>query len=194
MREGGKLKQFWYCAKITIMSSDMFLLFQTKYKMSLSRSFLVVGVRGLQLPASGVVRGLHTSLVVTAGEKMGKPDPKWPHYCHDCENKSETIIVRLVLKTTRNNVTTLTMNNPKKLNGWSGPMMLTLRDRCVGKLRVRHQDKVTYYKTWSVIVKLEVHPLVLCSFFTSFKSVSVPCLDTWGLNLTLSKQCLLCTR
>ena len=41
---------------------------------------LVVGVRGpgLQLPSSGLVslRGLHTSLVVTAGEKMGKPDPK----------------------------------------------------------------------------------------------------------------------
>ena len=51
----------------------------------------------------------------------------------------EIIIVRLVLKTTRNNVTTLTMNNPKKLNGWSGPMMLTLRDRCVVKLRARHQ-------------------------------------------------------
>lgn len=76
---------------------------------------MVVGVRGpgLQLPWSGLVtlRGLHTSPVVTAGEKMGKPDPK------------------LVLKNTRNNVTTLTMNNPKKLNGWSGPMMLTLRDR-----------------------------------------------------------------
>ena len=84
----------------------------------------------------------------------------------------------MVLKTTRNNVTTLTMNNPKKLNGWSGPMMLTLRDRCVGKLRVRHQDKVTYYKTWSVIVKLEVHPLVLCSFLQVYKSVGVPCLDT----------------
>ena len=41
------------------------------------------------------------------------------------------MIVRLVLKTTRNNVTTLTMNNPKKLNGWSGPMMLTLKDRSV---------------------------------------------------------------
>ena len=36
-----------------------------------------------------------------------------------------------MLKNTRNNVTTLTMNNPKKLNGWSGPMMLTLRDRSV---------------------------------------------------------------
>ena len=60
------------------MSSEIYLLFQTKYKMSLSRSLLVVGVRGLQLPASGLVsaRGLHTSLVVTAGEKMGKPDPK----------------------------------------------------------------------------------------------------------------------
>jgi len=42
---------------------------------------------------------------------MGKPNPT------------------LVLSTTKNNVTTLTMNNPKKLNGWSGPMMLTLRDR-----------------------------------------------------------------
>ena len=39
--------------------------------------------------------------------------------------------LRLVLKSTKNNVTTLTMNNPKKLNGWSGPMMLTLKDRFV---------------------------------------------------------------
>ena len=39
--------------------------------------------------------------------------------------------LRLVLKSTKNNVTTLTMNNPKKLNGWSGPMMLTLKDRLV---------------------------------------------------------------
>ena len=38
---------------------------------------------------------------------------------------------RLVLSTTKNNVTTLTMNDPKKLNGWTGPMMLTLRDRFV---------------------------------------------------------------
>ena len=62
--------------------------------MSLPRSLLVVGMRGVQLP-SGVVRarGLHTSLVVTAGEKMGKPDPKWAlHYCH-CENIAWVIIV-----------------------------------------------------------------------------------------------------
>jgi len=35
----------------------------------------------------------------------------------------------LVLSNTVNGVTTLTMNDPKKLNGWSGDMMLTLRDR-----------------------------------------------------------------
>ena len=54
--------------------------------MSLPRSLLVVGVRGLQ--PSGVVRarGLHTSLVVTAGEKMGKPDPKWAPNNYDCEH------------------------------------------------------------------------------------------------------------
>ena len=34
-----------------------------------------------------------------------------------------------MLSSTKNNVTTLTMNDPKKLNGWTGPMMLTLRDR-----------------------------------------------------------------
>jgi len=45
------------------------------------------------------------------GNKMGQVDPN------------------LVLSTTVNNVTTLTMNDPKKLNGWTGPMMLTLRDR-----------------------------------------------------------------
>jgi len=37
----------------------------------------------------------------------------------------------LVLSTTKNKVTTLTMNDPKKLNGWTGPMMLTLKDRFV---------------------------------------------------------------
>merc|ERR1719291_309584 len=57
-------------------------------------------------------RGLSTSLAL-ASDKMGKPDPK------------------LVLSSTKNQVTTLTMNDPKKLNGWTGPMMLTLRDRFV---------------------------------------------------------------
>lgn len=57
-------------------------------------------------------RGIHTTLIMTSS-KMGKPDPK------------------LVLSSTKNNVTTLTMNDPKKLNGWTGPMMLTLRDRFV---------------------------------------------------------------
>jgi len=56
------------------------------------------------------VRRIHTS-PVSHSDKMGKPDPK------------------LVLSATTNNVTTLTMNDPKKLNGWTGPMMLTLRDR-----------------------------------------------------------------
>merc|ERR1719509_608016 len=52
---------------------------------------------------------LHTSTPL--GNKMGKPDP------------------RLVLSSTTNHVTTLTMNDPKKLNGWTGPMMLTLAER-----------------------------------------------------------------
>jgi len=51
--------------------------------------------------------------LIMTSSKMGKPDPK------------------LVLSSTKNNVTTLTMNDPKKLNGWTGPMMLTLRDRFV---------------------------------------------------------------
>jgi hypothetical protein len=33
----------------------------------------------------------------------------------------------LILTSVKNNVATLTMNDPKKLNGWTGPMMLTLR-------------------------------------------------------------------
>jgi len=33
----------------------------------------------------------------------------------------------LILTSTLNNVTTLKMNDPKKLNGWTGPMMMTLR-------------------------------------------------------------------
>merc|ERR1719291_1112193 len=55
-------------------------------------------------------RGLSTSLAL-ASDKMGKPDPK------------------LVLSSTKNHVTTLTMNDPKKLNGWTGPMMVTLAER-----------------------------------------------------------------
>jgi hypothetical protein len=33
----------------------------------------------------------------------------------------------LILSSVKNGVATLTMNDPKKLNGWTGPMMLTLR-------------------------------------------------------------------
>lgn len=35
----------------------------------------------------------------------------------------------LILTSTTNSVTTLTMNDPKKLNGWTGEMMTTLRQR-----------------------------------------------------------------
>jgi len=34
---------------------------------------------------------------------------------------------KLIKVDKKNNVTTLTMNDPKKLNGWTGPMMITLR-------------------------------------------------------------------
>ena len=34
----------------------------------------------------------------------------------------------MILTSTVNKVTTLTMNDPKKLNGWTGPMMVTLRE------------------------------------------------------------------
>jgi len=54
-------------------------------------------------------RSVH--LTPCLGNKMGKVDPG------------------LVLSNTVNNVTTLTMNDPKKLNGWTGPMMLTLQNR-----------------------------------------------------------------
>ena len=74
---------------------------------------LVLARQGANLMIS---RNIHSS-VVRAGskvpDKMGKVDPK------------------LVLSSTTNNVTTLTMNDPKKLNGWTGSMMLTLRDRFV---------------------------------------------------------------
>merc|ERR1719260_377493 len=73
--------------------------------LSLSR-VMVVSVRG----TLASVRTIHTSAPRT-NKKMGKADPK------------------LVLSSTTNNVTTLTMNDPKKLNGWTGPMMLTLKDR-----------------------------------------------------------------
>ena len=34
----------------------------------------------------------------------------------------------ILLSTNKNGVTTLTMNQPKKLNGWTGPMMMALKD------------------------------------------------------------------
>merc|ERR1712241_1219748 len=34
----------------------------------------------------------------------------------------------ILLSTTKNGVTILTMNQPKKLNGWTGPMMFALKD------------------------------------------------------------------
>jgi len=46
-------------------------------------------------------------------------------------NKMGKVDHKLVLSSTKNNVTTLTMNDPKKLNGWTGPMMLTLQDRFI---------------------------------------------------------------
>lgn len=72
---------------------------------SLNRGLLVVRI----LRDGGCSRHFHISSA--SKSKMGKADPN------------------LVLSSTKNNVTTLTMNDPKKLNGWTGPMMLTLRDR-----------------------------------------------------------------
>ena len=34
----------------------------------------------------------------------------------------------ILLKTRKNGVTTLTMNQPKQLNGWTGPMMMAIRE------------------------------------------------------------------
>merc|ERR1719367_813527 len=43
----------------------------------------------------------------------------------DSDSKTQKDIL---LYTHKNGVTTLTMNQPKKLNGWTGPMMLALKD------------------------------------------------------------------
>ena len=75
--------------------------------MTLPRVSIVLGLARSQ--AQLHYRCFHQTAVVL--NKMGKIDPK------------------LVLSSTKNNVTTLTMNDPKKLNGWTGPMMLTLKDR-----------------------------------------------------------------
>ena len=69
-----------------------------------------VVLRRMQCPVQPSNHSLHCSSTRPAA-KLGSPDP------------------RLVTSSTTNNVTTLTMNDPKKLNGWTGPMMLTLRDR-----------------------------------------------------------------
>jgi len=55
------------------------------------------------------VRSFHASPLWRASE-LGKANPN------------------LILTSTVNKVTTLTMNDPKKLNGWTGPMMVTLRE------------------------------------------------------------------
>jgi peroxisomal 3,2-trans-enoyl-CoA isomerase len=34
----------------------------------------------------------------------------------------------ILLQTRKNGVTTLTMNTPKQLNGWTGPMMLSIME------------------------------------------------------------------
>jgi len=78
----------------------------------LNQAVLISRTLSLVFTHQPQARHLHRTFIVMS-DKMGKPDP------------------RLVLSTTKNNVTTLTMNDPKKLNGWTGPMMLTLRDRFV---------------------------------------------------------------
>lgn len=75
------------------------------FQMAIPKVSLILGVTRIQVSH----RCFHQTYVVL--NKMGKIDPK------------------LVLSSTKNNVTTLTMNDPKKLNGWTGPMMLTLKDR-----------------------------------------------------------------
>jgi len=54
-----------------------------------------------------------------------------PQQCkfHTTTRVVSKIDPNMVLSSTKNNVTTLTMNDPKKLNGWTEPMMLTLQDR-----------------------------------------------------------------
>lgn len=69
------------------------------------------GYRQLVLMTCQIQQHRSVHLTAALANKMGKVDPD------------------LVLSKTVNNVTTLTMNDPKKLNGWTGPMMLTLRDR-----------------------------------------------------------------
>ena len=43
-------------------------------------------------------------------------------------NESKKVPKDILLYSNKNGVTTLTMNQPKKLNGWTGPMMLALKD------------------------------------------------------------------
>ena len=47
----------------------------------------------------------------------------------------------LLLKSHKNGVTTVVMNRPKQLNGWTGPMMLALRDT-FSKLAADSETKV----------------------------------------------------
>merc|ERR1712062_325431 len=87
------------------MGTKLILLDSLLQEMAIPKVSLILGVARSQVHH----RCFHQTGVVL--NKMGKIDPK------------------LVLSSTKNNVTTLTMNDPKKLNGWTGPMMLTLKDR-----------------------------------------------------------------
>ena len=58
-------------------------------------------------PSAASLKLFHTGQ--TLGTEMGQVNP------------------HLILTSVKNSVATLTMNDPKKLNGWTGPMMLTLR-------------------------------------------------------------------
>ena len=89
----------------------------------LSRVVVVGGsLQGARLlPAAAI----HTSNI--SYNKMGKVGTSpCPSLSYCCSLQPDP---KLVLSSTTNNVTTLTMNDPKKLNGWTGPMMLTLAER-----------------------------------------------------------------
>jgi enoyl-CoA hydratase/carnithine racemase len=50
-----------------------------------------------------------------------------PHFFSQLKDKESKQKEDILLCSTKNNVTTLTMNTPKKLNGWTQEMMLALK-------------------------------------------------------------------
>ncbi len=69
----------------------------------------------------------HLSVCTTLLKEKGKGRGKTDEYA--CKGNSyHYLLDDVLLVETKNGVTTMTMNTPKKLNGWTEPMLMAIRD------------------------------------------------------------------